>query len=520
MLLRKNNTTFLLSPERTKSTPYLFENIPDEDPHLRPLLFDAFILYFFQKLEILEDLHKKMEERDPEMYGHLAAIFVSKSFTSKDFLFYKFFEPFVVKSDKLSHHRQIFLSHLLTAKNLSLRSIGLKLIPHCPINELSEVLDYCKKIASKLPRSARTVMKKYIKELEKDEREFDKNLLTIKNKLKHLYTSLHIKPSERVQAILFEGSPPPESLAWGIKILHTEFDAEKIFDAIEKYSIPYSKAIANIKFFSYAIAEKFIEKLSPETLAECYPILKQRGITKNEDLFLSIREKLKNMSPQYESKLGKLITNKSLYQMEELRRQAEECLVKLREDGITLTKRITLLIDRSGSIYDFRDIAKGFIYILGNLSSEEIFNVYLFDRESKKINVFNTSEWIHEFDYFNMDKSGSCFGAPLAEMAENKEETEIICIISDGNENASPLYSLTYPQYMEKLKSAPYTILIKTGYISESFEKNIEKIDIPVLITEFTDYYHTISEIIHILAGQPTAKVIEQIINTDLASLT
>ncbi len=516
MVIKKSSHTFFLSPERAKEKPYIFESTPDEDPRFRKLLFAAYTLYFFQKLEILENLHNKMEERDPELYNRLATIFVSKTLLLSKGPIYQFFEPFLLQDAKVSHHRQIFLSHLLTTNNRQLRETGLKLIQYSSVDELAAVVNYCKRVANKLPRSAITAIKKYLKKLETDENGFDLNLLYNKNHLKHLYASLHIKPSARVQNILFENILPEKSLARAIKILQTEFEPEKLYNAIKEYQIPPCDAIKNIKYFSFGIAEKIISKISPEELTQCYPLLKQKGVTKNEDLFLSIIEKIKKLPTKATTKPILRITQKNPTPLIEQGAHISSCLENLRRDHLKITRPIALFIDKSGSMYDYREIGKAFIYLLGNLAQPGNFFVYMFDKEAEELTVYNNSEWSEQFDNFKVDEGGSCFANPLLLMAEKNQAAELICIVSDGNENITPTYTQAYDHYLKETKMAPYTILIKTGYFSSHFEENIVSSNTPpCLITEFTDYETTIREISPMLCSDSTEKILEEIMSLE-----
>lgn len=508
MIIRKNNSTYFISPERSKSVKYVFEDLPKGDPALRTLLVETFMLYSFQKLDILEDLHMKMEERDPALYGCLALLFVSKSFDEENSQLYKLYNTFALKNLKTTQHRQIFMAHLLTASNKILRETGLKLIDNCPVNEISEVLNYSKKIFNMLPRSMRTAIKRYIKKLESDPDSFDRLLLGNKNTLKHIYASLHIKPSERAEQILFKNRPPEHSIAEAAKILNSSMDAQEILETIEKFHIPYFTAVKNIKFFTYAIAEQLVERLNQDELLECLPLLKTKGVLRNEDLYLSIREKLKDRIQTPEAMYKKPVANRLQYSIDSLRDEAVKTLNEMKAENLRVKKKIALFVDRSGSLYDYREVAKGFIYIIGNLADPSTFSLYLFDKSSSKMDPYNNRQWFSDFDNFNIDSGGSCFSAPLKQMIAEKEQVELICIVSDGNENSYPSFTETYTHYVEELHTAPYVILVKIGYQSSNFEKNIIKGENSVLVTEFKNYRDTLKDIWPFLGSISVSKII------------
>lgn len=514
MIIYKNELTLFISPDRSKETPYIFESLQNDDPHFLRLLLGAYLLYFFQKFEILEDLHIKMEERSPQFYSHLAEIFLSKSILKDTEEVSEIFRPFLLLvEERISIHRQIFLAHLLTAKNQDLRKTGIKLLKHCSINDLSSVINYCKRIHNKFPRSARTAIKKYIKDLESNEEKFDSNLIYNKNKLRSVYSSLHIKPSERADNILFKNIVPENSLAQGIKILRTSFSSDTIYSIIEKYKIPAISAVENIKFFSYRLAEKIIANISPEELAACYPILKQKGVTKNEDLLFSIIEKIKHIPQKQTNKPIRRILRKPSKNINELYEKMQKILKNMRKQNLKITKSVALFIDKSGSMYDYIDIGKAFIYLLGNLANKDNFFIYLFDRSAKELKPYENKKWMDEFESLEGNEGGSCISNALEQMIQKNQTAELICIISDGNENLYPSYVTTYKQYVKSMKISPHTLLIKTGYFSPHFEQNIKHGDMPCIITEFTDFKETLEEILPILCSSPIESIIDSILS-------
>ena len=513
MIIHKNKTTFFISPDRSKETPYLFEGLSNDDPDFLKLLFGAYLFYFFQNFEILEDLHKKMEERSPQFYNRLAEVFLSKIIMKETGDISDFFRPFLLVEERVSIHRQIFLAHLLTAKKDDLRETGIKLIKYCSLMDLSAVINYCKRIHNKFPRSARTAIKKYLKNLEIDEEKFDLNLMYNKNKLRSIYSSLHIKPSERADNILFKNITPENSLAQGIKILRVSFDSDILYSTIKKYKIPIYSAIKNINFFSYQIAEKIISNITPEELSICYPLLKQKGITKNEDLRLAINEKIKHIQMKQTTKPIRRILGKPNKNKEKLYNKLHDLLESIRGKNLKITKPTALFIDKSGSMYDYLEIAKAFVYLLGNLANKDNFFIYLFNKKAKELKPHENKNWLSEFDSLETDEGGSCIGDALQQMEQKGQIVENVCIISDGNENLSPSYVTAYKKYMKSMKIAPFTILIKTGYFSYNFEQNIKYGGMPCMITEFTDYEETLEEIFPLMCTPPIENIIENVLN-------
>jgi hypothetical protein len=74
-------------------------------------------------------------------------------------------------------------------------------------NNLTNSKPLTKKVIGKTPRSFKGAIAHYLKTRENNPRQFDGAALRARNDLKHLYTSLRIKPGPRAQAILFDEQP-------------------------------------------------------------------------------------------------------------------------------------------------------------------------------------------------------------------------------------------------------------------------------------------------------------------------
>src|SRR3954471_17628600 len=70
-----------------------------------------------------------------------------------------------------------------------------------------------------LPRSLKTEVTRYLREREAKPEWFDECAVTARQQLKRLYAVLHIEPSARAQAILFEERPPADSKLSQLKAL-------------------------------------------------------------------------------------------------------------------------------------------------------------------------------------------------------------------------------------------------------------------------------------------------------------
>src|SRR5262249_57828187 len=90
-----------------------------------------------------------------------------------------------------------------------------------------------------LPRSLKTEVKRYLREREAKEAWFDECAVTARKQMKRLYAVMHIEPSARAQAILFDETPPPDSKLFQVKALAKAESPAEQARAILEHRIPY-----------------------------------------------------------------------------------------------------------------------------------------------------------------------------------------------------------------------------------------------------------------------------------------
>lgn len=99
----------------------------------------------------------------------------------------------------------------------------------------------------KMPRSTRTAVTRYLRMREADTIFFDRAALRARKAMKHLYSTLHIKPGERADAVLFKDMPPEDSLAFALKRLAKAPTPVEQAQIIVECGIPYTVAVGALK---------------------------------------------------------------------------------------------------------------------------------------------------------------------------------------------------------------------------------------------------------------------------------
>lgn len=473
---------------------YAFEKMDPGHPDYRKALISSFAISFLQDLDILEDIHRKICSSDPETYVKLCK-FVLKSMSGGSISETNFLKPFCVNSEKSIQNRQIFLAHLLSSENPELRKTGTRIIPDMSPDALAEAVNYCKRVYGKFPGSAVTAIKTYLRELEKDDSKFDLCLFEQKKHLKFLYSSLHIRPSERAQKIIFENDPPTGSLAETFRIFRNECNSDILCERAELFGISPDTALKSIRFFSQKTAKKLIEKMDTSQVISCIDYLRSKGLEKDEEISALIRKKLKKLPlKRKESDIirVKKYIPKSPTSFKSL---VYSCVLSLIKKGRSIRKKLALLIDNSSSMYAHKDEGKAFINILSSLLSKEgSLNVIMFAEKASELNI-NDSKWEETYDSSFASESGTSPGSAFSLMADKGIKPDVAVIVTDGNENSGPSFSEGYSYFADKTGIMPYAVLVKAGYFSNRLERGLQTSDMSYFVSEFSDCETSIDDI-------------------------
>ena len=110
-----------------------------------------------RKLEQVAEIHQLIVELDPIFYGHLA-------------VWYQ-------RHGDVRDHKEVFVAHLLTSNLTEHRDAGFVMLQEFPPYQVARVVDFMKQQQNKLPRSARTAVRRYLKTRESNPALFDRAAL-------------------------------------------------------------------------------------------------------------------------------------------------------------------------------------------------------------------------------------------------------------------------------------------------------------------------------------------------------
>ncbi|MFB8790185.1 MAG: hypothetical protein U7123_15335 [Potamolinea sp.] len=164
------------------------------------------------------------------------------------------------------------------------RDAGFMMLQEFPPYQVARIVDFMKQHQQKLPRSTRTAVRRYLQSREKNAEFFDRAAMRGRKAMKHLYASLHIKPSARANAVLFKDAPPEDSLAFALKQLAKAETAETQTKLIADYKIPYTIAVGALKQLTPNLLLGLVNTMSPQEVINNLQSLQKRGAMEDAEV--------------------------------------------------------------------------------------------------------------------------------------------------------------------------------------------------------------------------------------------
>ena len=470
-------------------------------------------------------VHQSMVTEDPLFYGHLAAWYNS--------------------TGDVRDHKEMFVVNLCLSNFEGHRDAGLALLRELPPYQVTRVLDFVHGRVTKIkaqaarkahgrrgqkdyraasaarparterfglfknvPNSMKTELTRYLREREADNAWFDSSALTARKHLKRVYSLLHIEPSERAQAILFEGNPPEDSSLAAVKELCKADTATAQAKVIIERKIPYRVASTVVKAMTPTVLLALIEVMSDQELINNMGSLKKRGAMDNADLKALISERLKKAKKSKKvSGLKAMEAVKASGVDADLAEQLEDVADSQVKAKGRVNRSTALLIDKSMSMHEAVEIGKQMAAMISAIMDAP-FYCYAFDTMpyELKANDSSLASWERAFRGIKAD-GATHNGAPLMAMQRSKQAVEQIFMITDEGENRSPTFNKALHQYATALGiEVPSVFVLRAG--NRSSWGNITKVlqnqdDVQLEVYEFNGDYYSLPNLIPYLT-QPS----------------
>jgi hypothetical protein len=472
-------------------------NIAERD--LRLELLNSLLTTPHRELEKVAEFHKIMVELDPLFYGHLA-------------VWYQ-------QNGDVRDHKEVFLGHLLTSNLTEHRNAGFVMLQEFPPYQVARIVDFMKQQRGKVPRSARTAVRLYLQEREKNPQFFDRAALRGRKAMKHLYASLHIKPNLRADAVLFKDAPPEDSLAFILKQLaKTEKPTEQAALIVE-HNIPYTIAIGSVKQLTPTVLVALINSMSPQETINNLKSLQVRGAMEHPQVKALIDGKLEEATKSNRVSAFKATVAASVTQLDaettaKLEKVANEQVKKRGK----IMKPTALLVDKSGSMDVALEVGKQIAALISGITQADLF-VYAFDTIAYPVKAQGSelSNWEKAFQHI-FPNGGTSIGAGLETMRLKKQLVEQVIIVTDEGENTTPYLVDAYEAYKRDLGIIPNVIIVKVGSSGAYgyVESQLKQKQIPVETFTFAGDYYSLPNLVPLLSRPSRLELLLEILETPL----
>lgn len=450
-----------------------------------------------RKLEQVATLHGELLELDPIFYGHLATWYQ--------------------REGDVRDHKEVFVANLLASAVPEHRDAGFMLVQEFPPYQVARIVDFMKQRLGKVPRCARTAVRRYLAQRERKPEFFDRAALRARSAMKHLYATLHIKPGARADEVLFKETPPADSLAFAMKQLakaETPADQARL---IVEHRIPFPVAVGALRQVTPSVLVALIDAMSPQEVINNVKSLKARGAFEHAEVKALINAKLGEAEKDARVSAFKARVAADAAELDEetaarLERVTNE---QVKRRG-KITRPTALFVDKSASMENALEVGKRLATLISGICEAGL-TVYAFDNMPYPVQASGTElgDWERAFQYLKAGGNTSV-GAPLEALRKKQIAVEQLILVTDEGENAAPYFAETYEAYGKSLNVAPNVVIVKVGHASDWVERKLQEKQVQVDTFTFAGDYYALPNLIPLLTRPSRLELLMEILETPL----
>ncbi|MBA7619855.1 hypothetical protein ES703_27196 [subsurface metagenome] len=480
----------------------------DKEQDLRLRLFNSLLTSPHRDLNKLYPTHQEIMRQDPLFYQQLASWYFEKG--------------------EVRDHKEMFIINLVRSDFEGHRDIGLALLRGLPPYELCRVLDFIKGwqtdsekhgLFCNVPRSMRTEIVRYLREREQDNKRLDSAIIFARRYLKRMYAVLHIAPSQRAQAILFDNEPPEDSTLYALKLIAKEGQPSKQARLIMRYKVPYRIASTVIRAMTPTVLLALINSMSSQELINNMASLKRHGSFDNPEVKALVKEKLQKAK---KDKRVSAYKAKKALETAQVSKDLEKELEEVTEAQVKAKGKIkrptALLIDKSGSMEQAVELGKRISSMLSSICEADLF-VYAFDTMAYPIQPQGASlaDWEKAFAGINPGGGTSC-GVALESMRRKGQYVEQIILVTDGGENNPPFFVPSLKTYRKDTNTDPNVCFVKIegSDLSQRLEEQCRLEGIMTDSFLFKGDYYALPNLLPLVSKPSKLELLEEIMGWPL----
>ncbi len=476
-------------------------NTQEKDTRLEML--NSLLTTPHRELDAVGAVHLEMLERDPIFYGHLS-------------VWYQ-------RNGRVRDHKEVFIANLLTSPLGEHRQAGFVLLQELPPYQVARVIDFMKRSIGKTPRSTRTAVTRYLRRREANPHAFDGAVLRARRHVKHLYATLHIRPSRRAERILFDDDPPEGSRPWMLKRLANAQDPAAQARLIAEYRVPFPVAVGAIHEMSPPVLAALIHVMSPQEVINNLKTLEARGALEHEAIERLIFAKLEAAERDervsaYKAKVAAEAVGASAETRERLDRVTQEQVTAQGSIG----RPTGLLVDKSSSMSDALEVGKRLAALISSIADSELY-VYAFDTAPYRVKpkrrllskASPLADWERGFAHLRASGATSV-GCAVEAMRRRGEAVDQLVIVTDEGENTAPYLADAYADYRQALGRAPDVVIVRVGRACRKCTDSLEQARVRVDTWDFDGDYYSLPNLVPFLTRPSRLELMLEVLETPL----
>ncbi|HZO92112.1 MAG TPA: hypothetical protein VFB38_27585 [Chthonomonadaceae bacterium] len=468
-----------------------------EERDLRLEMLNSLLTTPHRQLEKVAEVHKEMLIRDPLFYGHLAVWYQHNG--------------------DVRDHKEVFVGNLLVSEVPEHRDAGFVLLQEFPPYQVVRVVDFMKQRLGKVPRSARTAVTRYLRKREESATFFDRAALRSRKALKHLYATLHVRPGERADQVLFKEVPPTDSVLFALKELAQATTPEEQAQIIVEHNIPYTTAVGALRELTPTLLVALINAMTPQEAINNLKSLKARGAFNHPEVKQLIESKLEKAQTDVRVSAFKarVASDAAELDAETAARLERVADTQAKQRG-RITRPTALLVDKSGSMENAIELGKRIAALISGIADERLL-VYAFDTMPYPVQAQGTAlgDWERAFNLIRAG-GGTSIGCALEAMRQRQQRAEQIVLVTDEGENTPPYFAQVYEAYRSDLNLAPDVLIVRIGRHSAWLEQQLKQKQVQVDTFTFEGDYYSLPNLIPMLTRPSRLELLLEILETPL----
>lgn len=438
-------------------------------------------------------LHERLAREDPLFYMHLAAWYAGKG--------------------SVRDHQEMFVVVLVLSALPDHREVGLALLRRLPPYEVARVVHFIKRTARRTPpRSLRTEVERYLREREAQPGHFDGAVLAAREPLKALYTTFHIRPSERAQAILFDNAPPSDSRLSALKELaRLRGQPSEQADLLRRTVLPYKVAVSVLGPLTEETAEALVARMSPQEVINHLGALRRHG---------------PGVAALVERKLTEARTHERVSAFKAERAAAaapewSEHLQQVTREQILRRGRLkvatALLVDASASMAESLEIGKRIAAMLAAVTEQAAQPPASPRAEAPLVTLaFNSRAWEVDAGFEGVRAEGATSpGAAVALLLHDNRVMDQLVIVTDQRENQRPRLAAALRLYRRRNPHLRVVFVTLPGGTDDLY-RQVVRLGLDTRDHRFGGDYYSLPDLLPMLSAPTRLGLLTEVLETPL----